>query len=99
MCARRPDEIGSEAQTRASPEERTGAFAALGISSNPNDLHRLREILTGMRSKLHGAQSCHEAGTLLCSFRMPIIVCDRLLPDGNWKDILSLTAPLLESPT
>jgi AmiR/NasT family two-component response regulator len=29
---------------------------------------------------------------------MPIIVCDRLLPDGNWKDILSLTAPLLESP-
>jgi DNA-binding NarL/FixJ family response regulator len=29
---------------------------------------------------------------------MPIIVCDRSLPDGNWKDILSLTAPLLEPP-
>jgi AmiR/NasT family two-component response regulator len=98
MSARRPDEIRSEAQSRASPEERPGAFAALGVSAHPNDLHRLREILTGMRSKLHEARSCHEASTLLCSFRMPIIVCDRLLPDGNWKDILSLTAPLLESP-
>jgi DNA-binding NarL/FixJ family response regulator len=35
---------------------------------------------------------------VLCSYRMPIIVCDRSLPDGNWKDILSLTAPLLEPP-
>jgi DNA-binding NtrC family response regulator len=98
MSARRPDEIGSEAQTRASQEVRTGAFTALGISAHLNDLHRLREILKGMGSKLHEARSCHEASTLLCSFRMPIIVCDLLLPDGNWKDILSLTAPLLESP-
>ena len=29
---------------------------------------------------------------------MPIIICDRSLPDGNWKDILSLTAPMQEPP-
>jgi hypothetical protein len=29
---------------------------------------------------------------------MPVILCDRYLPDGHWTDIVSLVAPLVEPP-
>jgi DNA-binding NarL/FixJ family response regulator len=81
-----------------SREGRGYSFTALGISTHLEDLNRLRDILSRMEWRLHEAQSCHEAMIQLCAHRMPIILCDRSLPDGNWKDILSLTAPLLDPP-
>jgi DNA-binding response OmpR family regulator len=72
--------------------------SALGISAHTEDLDRLREIFRRLKWKFHEARSCREASVVLCSYRMPIIICDRALPDGTWMDILSLTAPLLESP-
>jgi DNA-binding NtrC family response regulator len=75
-----------------------GVLAALGISAHAEDLDRLREIFSRMNWKLQEARSCHEAAALLCLDRMPVIICDYSFADGNWKDILSLTAPLLESP-
>jgi hypothetical protein len=29
---------------------------------------------------------------------MPVIICDRYLPDPHWTDILSMVAPLPEPP-
>jgi DNA-binding NtrC family response regulator len=73
-------------------------FAALGISAHREDLERLREIFSRMNWTLREARSRHEAGILLCSHRMPVIICDRHLPDGHWTDIMSLVAPLVEPP-
>jgi DNA-binding NtrC family response regulator len=89
----------STCQTSSSRKPPEDYFAALGISAHRADLDRLRDILGRMKWKLHEARSCHEATTVLSSYWMPIIICDRLLPDGTWKDILSLTAPLLEPPS
>jgi AmiR/NasT family two-component response regulator len=75
-----------------------GSFAALGISAHREDLDRLREIFSRMNWILREARSRHEAGIVLCSHRMPVIICDRHLPDGHWTDIMSLVAPLVEPP-
>jgi len=92
------DELGLDPNTGSSGEAPCGSSTALGISAHSEDLDRLREILRRMKWKLHEARSCRQATLVLCSYRMPIILCDRLLPDGTWKDILSMTAPLLDSP-
>jgi DNA-binding response OmpR family regulator len=35
---------------------------------------------------------------MLCFHQMPVVICESVLPDGNWIDILSETAPLMDSP-
>jgi len=76
----------------------TDSLATLGVTPCREDLKRLRELFSRMRWRLHEARSCHEASIVLCSQRMPVILCDRYLPDGHWTDILSLVAPLVEPP-
>jgi DNA-binding response OmpR family regulator len=98
MSAFDADEVRSVPQICFSREPPGDVFTVLGISAHPKDLDRLRNILSRINWKLREARSCHEATTVLSCYWMPIIICDRSLPDGNWKDILSLTAPLLEPP-
>lgn len=76
----------------------SGPVAALVVSAHARDRQRLREIFSGMDWKLREARSCREASAALCSYWTPVIVCDRSLPDGQWKDILSLIAPMLDPP-
>ena len=73
-------------------------FAALGISAHREDLARLREIFNRMGWKLREARSWREASSVLSAHWLPVVLCDRSLPDGDWKDVVSLTAPLLDSP-
>ena len=73
-------------------------FAALCVSADSRVVFRLRESFGRMGWKLYEARSCREASKVLGSYRMPIILCDSSLPDGQWRDILSLVAPLLEPP-
>ena len=73
-----------------------GSIFALGISSDERDLTRLQEIFDRLGFRFHAARSYREAMNVLCGRRMPIIICEQSLPDGSWKDILSLLAPLLE---
>jgi DNA-binding NtrC family response regulator len=35
---------------------------------------------------------------ILCNDRMPVVICESCLPDGNWKDILSQVAVLPDAP-
>jgi DNA-binding NtrC family response regulator len=70
----------------------------LGISAHREDLERLRDIFNRMNWTFREARSRHEANIVLCSHRMPVIICDRHLPDGHWTDIMSLVAPLVEPP-
>jgi DNA-binding NtrC family response regulator len=77
---------------------REDTASAMAVSACVEDMQRLREIFKRIDWKLHEARSCRDATKILCSNRMPVVICDGSLPDGNWKDILSLTAPLVESP-
>ena len=75
-----------------------GAVLGLAISAQEADLAKLERIFAQLNWPLRKVQSFREAMRALCSYRAPIIVCDRQLPDGNWKDLLSLIAPFPDDP-
>jgi len=77
-------------------EHRGSDLLALGISPVTQDLACLEEIFNRIGFRFQAARSYREALRVLCAHRMPIIICNDWLPDGNWKDILSLLAPLSE---
>ena len=68
---------------------------SLAISSNEADLGFLRKMFDDSDWKLFTAHTYKEAMTQLSLERMPIVLCERQLPDGNWKDVLSQLAPIL----
>jgi hypothetical protein len=68
----------------------------LSISPRREDHLVLRYMLDGV--KIATAGTYREAVTFLCLDRVPVIVCERDLPDGTWKDILGNTAELTEPP-
>jgi DNA-binding NtrC family response regulator len=47
---------------------------------------------------LYQAHTYREATSQLSRDWAPVIICERQLPDGNWKDVLSQTVPLAERP-
>jgi DNA-binding response OmpR family regulator len=71
---------------------------SLAISSNEADLGFLRNMFDDSNWKLLIAHTYREAMTQLSLQRMPIVLCERQLPDGNWKDVLSQLAPILNRP-
>ncbi|HJT86351.1 MAG TPA: response regulator [Bryobacteraceae bacterium] len=93
--------MAPEPTARALDEPLTRPFAmrpvlALAISAQAAELGKLERIFARLDWQLRKAQSFREAMRVLCSFRTPIIICDQQLPDGSWKDILSLIAPFPE---
>jgi len=69
----------------------------LSISPTPEDHEMLQSILNGF-CQICDVATCREAAGFLCRDRVAIIFCERDLPDGTWKDILSYTAELADSP-
>ena len=70
----------------------------LAVSQHQEDFDFLRHTLEGTNWCLCPARSYREALAVLCRDRMPVVICRRYLPDGNWCDILSQTAELPEAP-
>ena len=68
----------------------------LSISAEPGDHDSLRGLLRDSDWRITAAFSCQQAMACLCRQRVDIIICDCLLPDGNWQDILSQIAALPE---
>ena len=68
----------------------------LSISSTREDHQVLRRILHNVRIAVVGTRQA--AMSFLCLNRVPVIVCERDLPDGNWKDILGDTAAFPNPP-
>jgi hypothetical protein len=48
----------------------------------------LREILTRSRWRLFETRTCHEALALIQRHGVPIVICERTLPDGDWRTLL-----------
>jgi DNA-binding response OmpR family regulator len=58
----------------------------LAISPNQEDRQSLEKILDNGCWTVEGARSLREATTMLHK-RPNLILCEKELPDGNWKDV------------
>lgn len=67
----------------------------LAVDQTSRDLAPLRALFSQSNWKLHEALSCRSAMASLRTARIPVVLCERDLPDGTWKD---LHYQLLEMP-
>jgi DNA-binding NtrC family response regulator len=58
----------------------------------------LKQAFRDTNWELREARTYHDALMILCNDRMPVVICESCLPDGNWKDILSQIAVLPDAP-
>ncbi|MCP5114358.1 MAG: response regulator [bacterium] len=73
-----------------SPADKT--VAVLAVSPLEEDHACLRSIFGHSNWRIFQAHGCHEAIDFLRQHHMAVLVCERDLPDGNWKNLLdSLT--------
>ncbi len=74
-------------------------FQALLVSPLEDDLHALHELCPQMNWKLDLARSIAEARSRMVRLGPPpIIICERDLPDGNWKLLFHETETLPHPP-
>jgi DNA-binding response OmpR family regulator len=71
--------------------------AVLLVSPFEEDHSRLGHILREPKWRLLGVRACLDVWTLLREQLPPVVICERDLPDGNWKDVLE--AVTLLSPS
>ena len=75
-----------------SPAEKN--VAVLGVSHHEGDHVSLRAIFEHSNWKIFEARACHEAMSFLRENRMAVLVCERDLPDGDWKTLLHFVSAL-----
>ena len=68
-----------------SPADKT--VTVLGVSPHEEDHACLRAILGHSNWTIIEAHTCHEAMSILSMNRMAVLVCERDLPDGDWKNL------------
>jgi DNA-binding response OmpR family regulator len=76
----------------------SSAMRILAISASGANHALLRQIVRELQWDMDSACSRAEAIRIMRSGPVPVIVCDRDLPDGTWKDILEESA-LQECPS
>jgi DNA-binding response OmpR family regulator len=76
----------------------SNTVSSLAISPFIEDLLFLEQKFQDADWKLYIAHTYREALIALSLVRVPIVICECRLPDGNWKDVLSQLAPMLERP-
>ena len=62
--------------------------AVLVVSSDEQDHHALRGILSG-RCQCHRAGTRGETSSFLKRDCPRLVICDQVLPDGDWRDVLA----------
>ena len=69
----------------------------LAISPNQEDRQSLEKILDFDSWTVQGAQSLREAATLL-EKRPSLVICEKDLPDGSWRDVFRKSRGLDNPP-
>jgi len=69
------------------------------VSPFEEDQRCLDQIFTGSNWKARPVCTCQEALVLLRRNAAAVVICERDLPDGNWRDILDATASLARPPS
>lgn len=86
----------SQSQTVPGVPERQHAI--LLVSPAPEDHLFLQPLLSVAGRRTYFVRTYREAVAVLCRDRIAVIICERDLPDGKWKDLLSQIAPLSDPP-
>jgi DNA-binding response OmpR family regulator len=74
------------------------AVIGLAISPFEEDLLFFQRMFNDAGWKLLTARTRRQAGTELSRKQIVVVICERHLIDGNWKDVLSRLAPILNPP-
>ena len=77
--------------TRDQANDLPVSLSALAISPSIEDLAFLEERFKEARWKLYIARTYREALAQLSRLRVPVVLSEWKLPDGNWKDVLGQT--------
>ena len=73
--------------------------AVLIVSPAEDDHISLRRIFGGSNWMVRGVRTRREGTILVSRNPPPVIICERDLPDGNWKDILDALTLLAPPPS
>ena len=79
-------------------DRRVASRNILVVCVSNEGVARLRQVVDLTMWEVQAVHTYREAMACLCKDRMSVVICECCLPDGNWKDILSLIAPLLCPP-
>jgi DNA-binding NtrC family response regulator len=74
------------------------ATTLLAVSARSEDHVSLKQAFRDTNWELREARTYRDALMILCHDRMPVVICESCLPDGNWKDVLSQLAVLPDAP-
>ncbi|HUS07984.1 MAG TPA: response regulator [Bryobacteraceae bacterium] len=73
-------------------------FSILLVSPYPEDLTAVRRILHHSDWQIARSDGAKQAAKHLTQNACSILICERDLPDGSWKDVLQQTASLQHPP-
>ena len=73
--------------------------AFLMISPCAEDHIRFNEILCGSNCVLQGVATRREATIMMRKYRPAVVICERDLPDGDWRDVLTESSMLSQPPS
>ncbi len=99
-CARVNKQSVSYSDQREQPVAARPALVALAVSNQEEDHVALRHIFGHSNWILYSAQTVETAMEFLRKYSIAVVLADRELPDGSWKNILdalpeSESAPVL----
>lgn len=70
----------------------------LVISPFEKDYKSIRNVMSDLRDPVYLAQTAREGLAFLASYPVEVVICERSLPDGDWKKILNATWQLPKPP-
>ena len=73
-------------------------MSVLAVSRSVEDLAFLEDRFKDARWKLYIARTYREVLAQLRRLRVPVVLSECQLPDGNWKDVLSQLSPMIQRP-
>lgn len=70
---------------------------ALLIHNRDDRFSTVKQVLAALQTRVIRARNCREAASFLCAVSPPeLVLTDCVLPDGNWLDVLDLSAKAVE---
>jgi DNA-binding NtrC family response regulator len=73
-------------------------MTTLLVSPTPSDHAALKHIFSRSNWHLRSVFNCQEALTLLREESIPVVLCNRQLPDGSWRDLVECADSLPLAP-
>jgi DNA-binding NtrC family response regulator len=71
----------------------------LSVSATSEDHDVVRRSVSGMNCRVRTAETCRGALQSLIGERISIVICERDLPDGGWRDLLEHDAASPQRPS